>query len=80
MAIVIGTPGPDRLVGDTDPANLAMKLWVNGELRQSANTKDLVLWSLLRPVATARVTSRVVAATLISTPACIGGPVRCSRC
>lgn len=27
----------------TDPANLKMKLWVNGELRQSANTKDLVL-------------------------------------
>ncbi|MGN1057597.1 MAG: fumarylacetoacetate hydrolase family protein [Comamonas sp.] len=27
----------------SDPANLKMKLWVNGELRQSANTKDLVL-------------------------------------
>lgn len=27
----------------SDPTNLKMKLWVNGELRQSANTKDLVL-------------------------------------
>ena len=27
----------------SDPANLAMKLWVNDELRQSANTRDLVL-------------------------------------
>ncbi|MBN8829954.1 MAG: fumarylacetoacetate hydrolase family protein [Sphingomonadales bacterium] len=27
----------------TDPAALDMKLWVNGELRQSANTRDLVL-------------------------------------
>ena len=27
----------------TDPANLKMKLWVNDELRQSANTRDLVL-------------------------------------
>lgn len=27
----------------SNPANLKMKLWVNGELRQSANTKDLVL-------------------------------------
>ena len=27
----------------SDPANLKMKLWVNDELRQSANTKDLVL-------------------------------------
>ncbi|MCC5986092.1 MAG: fumarylacetoacetate hydrolase family protein [Pararhodobacter sp.] len=26
-----------------DPANLQMKLWVNGELRQDANTRDLVL-------------------------------------
>lgn len=26
-----------------DPANLKMQLWVNGELRQSANTRDLVL-------------------------------------
>ncbi|MFD0848917.1 fumarylacetoacetate hydrolase family protein [Sphingosinicella xenopeptidilytica] len=26
-----------------DPANLDLKLWVNGELRQSANTRDLVL-------------------------------------
>jgi 2-keto-4-pentenoate hydratase/2-oxohepta-3-ene-1,7-dioic acid hydratase in catechol pathway len=26
-----------------DPASLDMKLWVNGELRQSANTRDLVL-------------------------------------
>jgi 2-keto-4-pentenoate hydratase/2-oxohepta-3-ene-1,7-dioic acid hydratase in catechol pathway len=27
----------------TDPAALDMKLWVNGDLRQSANTRDLVL-------------------------------------
>ncbi|GAA4412857.1 hypothetical protein GCM10011450_24430 [Advenella faeciporci] len=27
----------------TDPCNLEMKLWVNGELRQHANTRDLVL-------------------------------------
>ena len=26
-----------------DPANLEMKLWVNGELKQHANTRDLVL-------------------------------------
>lgn len=26
-----------------DPTNLSMKLWVNGELRQDANTRDLVL-------------------------------------
>jgi 2-keto-4-pentenoate hydratase/2-oxohepta-3-ene-1,7-dioic acid hydratase in catechol pathway len=26
-----------------DPASLDMKLWVNGDLRQSANTRDLVL-------------------------------------
>lgn len=26
-----------------DPENLSMKLWVNGELRQDANTRDLVL-------------------------------------
>lgn len=27
----------------SDPCNLEMKLWVNGELRQHANTRDLVL-------------------------------------
>lgn len=26
-----------------DPANLQLKLWVNGELRQDANTRDLIL-------------------------------------
>jgi len=27
---------------DLDPANLAVKCWVNGELRQNANTRDLI--------------------------------------
>lgn len=37
--------GPWIVTADevTDPANLDMKLWVGDELRQSANTRDLVL-------------------------------------
>lgn len=37
--------GPWIVTADAvpDPAALDMKLWVNGELRQSANTRDLVL-------------------------------------
>ena len=26
-----------------DPSQLSLKLWVNGELRQSANTRDLII-------------------------------------
>lgn len=37
--------GPWIVTADevADPANLDMKLWVNGELRQSANTRDLIV-------------------------------------
>jgi 2-keto-4-pentenoate hydratase/2-oxohepta-3-ene-1,7-dioic acid hydratase in catechol pathway len=39
--------GPVLVTADeiTDPHNLQMKLWVNGELRQNGNTKDMI-WKI----------------------------------
>jgi 2-keto-4-pentenoate hydratase/2-oxohepta-3-ene-1,7-dioic acid hydratase in catechol pathway len=35
--------GPSLVTADeVDPENLSVKCWVNGELRQNANTKDLI--------------------------------------
>ena len=35
--------GPHMVgAGDIDPADTAIKCWVNGELRQDANTRDLI--------------------------------------
>lgn len=59
-----------------DPANIDMKLWVNGELRQQANTRDLIV-SIPQMVAIASSASTLYPGDLIATGTPAGvGPVR----
>jgi 2-keto-4-pentenoate hydratase/2-oxohepta-3-ene-1,7-dioic acid hydratase in catechol pathway len=59
-----------------DPANIGMKLWVNDELRQQANTRDLIV-DMPQMVAIASSASTLYPGDLIATGTPAGvGPVR----
>lgn len=59
-----------------DPANMQMRLWVNGELRQQANTRDLIV-DIAQMVAVASSASTLYPGDLIATGTPAGvGPVR----
>jgi 2-keto-4-pentenoate hydratase/2-oxohepta-3-ene-1,7-dioic acid hydratase in catechol pathway len=59
-----------------DPSNINMKLWVNGELRQQANTRDLIV-DIPQMVAIASSASTLYPGDLIATGTPAGvGPVR----
>ncbi len=59
-----------------DPANIEMKLWVNGELRQHANTRDLIV-DVAQMIEVASSASTLYPGDLIATGTPAGvGPVR----
>ena len=58
---------------ELDPANLELKCWVNGELRQHANTRDLI-FDIPTIIATISASMRLEAGDIIATgtPAGVG--------
>jgi len=70
--------GPWIVTADevVDPDNLDMKLWVNGDLRQSANTRDLIV-GLAEMIEIASSASTLVPGDIIATGTPAGvGPIR----